>query len=47
MEIYKWNFFYSNDSYEYVMCSVNCFGMSFADGGMTMGRMYLCSSNYY
>lgn len=43
---FKWFMEFSCDSYEWVMCQ-NVYGMAFfADGGKTMRRPYLSSSNY-
>lgn len=43
---FKWFMEFSCDSYDWVMCQ-NVFGMAFfADGGKTMRRPYISSSNY-
>ena len=45
-EGFKWFMEFSCDSYEWVMCQ-NVYGMAFfADGGATMRRPYISSSNY-
>ena len=43
---FKWFMEFSCDSYDWVMCQ-NVLGMAFfADGGKTMRRPYISSSNY-
>jgi len=43
---FKWFMEFSCDSYDWVMCQ-NIYGMAFfSDGGKTMRRPYLSSSNY-
>lgn len=46
MQAYRWFMEFSTDSYEWVMVG-NVLSMGlYADGGLTMRKPYLCSSNY-